>query len=187
MAEILGIDNLKGSIKGLAYSSLYQVSVTAPGNLAGSDEVNNIFTYTAESVTLPGRDMDVAQIGGSRASMMDMPTGYKTQDVQMTLFCTGDYAIRKLLEKWFFRAINPVFDENGGKNRASPYMLKYHAGNNYTGTINIAQLDQRHEPIFTAKLINAWPKVISNIQLSSANVEASTLDVTWAYEDYTIS
>ena len=95
--------------------------------------------------------------------------------------------VRKLLEEWFFRAINPVFDENGGKNRASPYMLKYHAGDDYTGTVNIAQLDQRHEPIFTAKLINAWPKVISNIQLSSANVEASTLDITWAYEDYTFS
>lgn len=173
-----GIDSFKANITGVYYSNLYEVLITqppfpieeAPGGLSFGNDTG-LLCLTAEAVNMPGRTLDVVALGGSRYPSYELPVGYKNEDVTITYMLTSGYKVRQFFETWITNIVN--YDT---------YLLSY--PDKYTTTIEIRQLDNQHNAIYTCTLDEAYPKNITNISFASTSTEYTKFDVVFAYRNY---
>jgi hypothetical protein len=187
----MNIDNFKTIISkrgGLAPSNRYAVYMPLPLISFDPQEIiarafnrgansNNFFndprdvSILCDQVTMPGRQIVTTELANNLLPIK-MPYGYTNDDVSMSFHITNDHYMKKFFENWTDR----IFDKR-------KMTMKYRSS--YATDIIIQQLDQRNVPVYTCKLINAYPISISAYDMS--NTSESTfqkLTVTFAYEDW---
>jgi hypothetical protein len=166
------IDNLLSNIKnrsGLANPNRFKISITPLSGLDLNDH-RDLDLY-CESTSIPGRQILTADYQVNRHSEKK-PNGYSNEDINLTFNLTNDYYIRDIFNKWTNFIINRD---------------TYSAGfrKDYATDILISQLDKNDRVVYEAKLIDAYPVTVQNIELSHTSTDSvSKLNVTMTYYDF---
>ena len=168
-----GPDIVKAAVSkdsGFAKANRYQVMIIPPaGDGPPSPFVVRKLDLFAENVTLPGKQINTFDYPfDALRNMVKYPNGFMTEDVSIVFRLTNTYDIKALFDRWQSYIIN--------KN----YLLEYPSM--YETTILIKQLDEKNIPIYTVKLLNAYPLTVGAIDLNSESTNTiSKLSVTFTY------
>ena len=172
------IDNLKSAIgrrNGLARTNRFLVQFTPPitGVYKLDTEDLRDLSILCESCSLPTRSITTLDYKLLRHSIK-IANGYTNSDVSFAFNLTGDYMIKKVFDLWLSQIIN-----------TNSYTAAY--VNEYTAVVDIQQLDSYGLPVYTVKLLDAYPLSVQSIPLDN-NTSDSTQKVTveFTYRDYEV-
>jgi hypothetical protein len=125
-----------------------------------------------DSTNLPGTSLgtvDVSAYGETRES----PTQRIYDPVNLTFYVDNDMNIKKFFDSWINSIINPIT-----RNHA------YYK--NYTTLVDIIVYDSEHNEKYKVTLHEAFPKSVSDIQLSYTGDGVMKLSVSMQYRYYTV-
>lgn len=163
------LEEFKSNFQGGAKSYLFYIKPTIPATSINTERS----TYLVMSGTLPGRSFEesVASWQG-----MDFKSAGKSMwdNWDITFRVDRNADIRDAFEEWTLRIHNPETNI-----RALP--------NEYMEDQIVQLLNENGSPITTYKLHDAWPQVVSAIDLDYAGTEVATFTVTFTYQYYTKS
>ncbi|HIK68065.1 MAG TPA: hypothetical protein EYF95_08865 [Flavobacteriales bacterium] len=160
------INNLKALISqkgGFAPANRFSIMMTPPAGTGGKPED---LTLLCESVIMPGRTVATLDYQNEK-QQLKMPNALIEEPVSMTFMLLNDYFIRDMFDKWTLMIID-----------TEKYQVAYKE--NYTTDIIINQLDQTNKTIYSCKLLNAYPTIMSELQLNNT-AENTTLKVTVSF------
>ena len=122
-----------------------------------------------ESIQFPGRNLDTAPDTNIYGPTREIADGFTYGDISAKFYCHNDMREKKFFETWQRLAFNP-----------QTFAMNYY--DDYTGTIQIYQLDQRNNRRYGCELIECFPKNIGDQALSGAQAtSAQEVDVTFGY------
>lgn len=186
------IDTFKSTLAkrgGLAKTNYFSIYMTTPIlNLSLDNALSNVvsgnlnpmqafndprdITLLCESCTLPGRQIATNEYATMKHATKK-PYGYINEDVTFTFLLTEDYYMKDVMDAWQAQIID--FKTN---------RLRYKG--NYARDIVIQQLSSKGTPIYTVKLLNAFPVSVNGIELSNTGENTvQKVTVTMAYDDWT--
>ena len=185
------IDSLKSTIgrrTGLAKQNRFAVYMNLP---LISIDVGNILTNVlsgnfnplqiindprdisllCETATLPGRNIATNEYF-TNMKARKMPYGYINDDVSFTFLLTGDYYIKDVFDGW----VGKIFDQERKT-------LEYK--DSFVSEVEIQQLNDQNIPIYSCKLLKAFPVTVSAVELAnSSENSAARVTITFAYDDW---
>jgi hypothetical protein len=161
------------SQKPSARSSHFDVIITS--KIGGNSDL----TLRAENVSLPGRSVsttDFFDVGPPRK--MGYSAVYLESAISFIL--SDDYNEKEYFDKWTDVIVGPH------RTKRSPGGDRYNAGyyDDYKGTVEIWNYDENSRVTYKTKLIEAWPSIISPVQLDWGSSDFAKLNVTFAYRYY---
>jgi|694.fasta_scaffold00052_4 hypothetical protein len=183
MSETGSLQSFISEVKngGLMKSSHFAVSITVPtdannrttipGSFASSQAMKKYIMF-CDSTNLPGTSLgtvDVSAYGETRES----PTQRIYDPVNLTFYVDNDMNIKKFFDSWINSIINPIT-----RNHA------YYK--NYTTLVDIIVYDSEHNEKYKVTLHEAFPKSVSDIQLSYTGDGVMKLSVSMQYRYYTV-
>jgi|TARA_B110000977_G_C10945171_1_gene442422 hypothetical protein len=125
--------------------------------------------YQCNSISFPGRTLtttDDTNLYGPTRQIVD---GFTYGDITAGFYCHNDMREKTFFENWQKLAFN-----------AQTFAVNYY--DDYVGTIQIYQLDQKDNRRYGAELVECFPKTISEQKLSSQKAsEVQTVDVTFSF------
>ncbi len=134
----------------------------------GGQDVKDV-SYQCHSISFPGRNMtttDDTNIYGPTREIVD---GFTYGDISAKFYCHNDMREKKFFETWQRLAFNP-----------QTFAVNYY--DDYTGTIQIFQLDQRNNRRYGCELVECFPKVIGDQALDGGQATtAQEVDITFTY------
>ena len=156
-----------------AKSSHFEVYITS--KIGGKSDL----TLRAENVSLPGRTVattDFFDVGPTRK--MGYSAVYLESAISFIL--SDDYNEKEYFDKWTDVIVGPH------RTKRSPGGDRFNAGyyDDYKGTVEIWNYDENSLATYRTKLIEAWPMVISPVQLDWGSSDFAKLNVTFAYRYY---
>ena len=138
---------------------------------AGDDRAASL---RCQSISFPGRNLDTVEDTNIYGPTRQIVQGYSYGEVTGTFLCSNDHREKGIFETWQ----NLAFDDNG------TWSLGYY--DNYVGSIDIYQLDEKDTRRAGVKLFECFPKTISAQPLShGTNNTITTIDVTFSYRYWT--
>lgn len=166
----IGINDFTAQFAGGARASLFRVTQFFPGSV-NAGEAARKFQYQCKGAQLPGSNvnrLDVMYQG------RQIPVyGDRTfEDMSLTILNDTDFGIRKAFEDWM-RLGN---DHESNLGVTNP--------NNYYADVLIEQLDRDGSVLAAYNLINAFPTVVSPIDLdwgSTDTIEEYQVTLSYAY------
>ena len=191
MALPMNIDTLKATLgkrTGLAKSNRFAIYMNLPivsvnptrlltnfasGNFNPMQVLNDPrdISLLCESCSLPGRQVTTAE-HTYKLKPIKKAYGYLNEDVSFTFLLTGDYYMKGMFDAWQ----GSVFNQERGT-------MNYK--DDYTSNVIIQQLNDKHLPIYTCTLRNAFPTTVSAVELSNGNEnQVSRVTVSLAYDDW---
>ena len=173
---------------GMAFPSKYEVIFLPPSGTRGTGgpaASTNLFSqvllgqvggqdvkdvsYQCHSISFPGRNMtttDDTNIYGPTREIVD---GFTYGDISAKFYCHNDMREKKFFETWQRLAYNP-----------QTFAMGYY--DDYVGTIQIFQLDQRGNRTYGCELIECFPNTIAAQALDSTQATTVTeVSVTFSY------
>jgi hypothetical protein len=172
------INEFKAQIRGdLARNSHFIVYVHPKGK--DTSDRAAALQFRIEQTNLPGRTAATVpnQIFGPIRQFAHNQT---FQDLSVNIILSPDYREKTLMERWQDVALGTARGINGP--REGMWDVGYY--NNYVSTIEIKSFDDNGEEQFELKLIEAWPKVVGDVNLQWNSDEFARLPVTFAYRYY---
>jgi hypothetical protein len=187
----MNIDQLKGvASKSRGFASANQFLVELPP--VGGYNTNDL-NILCTNVNLPGRQiMTQERLIGLKARKM--PTGFASDDINLTFHVMNDYSIRKYFEAWQNKVINQDTFEIG-------------YANNFTEQVRIKQLRKgmafdfpidkifglnldldirtRESVVYTCILKDAFPTTMNTIEFSDEQDGLVKLNVQLSYTNWT--
>jgi len=187
----MNIDQLKGvASKSRGFASANQFLVELPP--VGGYNTNDL-NILCTNVNLPGRQiMTQERLIGLKARKM--PTGFASDDINLTFHVMNDYSIRKYFEAWQNKVINQDTFEIG-------------YANNFTEQVRIKQLRKgmafdfpidkifglnldldirtRESVVYTCLLKDAFPTTMNTIEFSDEQDGLVKLNVQLSYTNWT--
>ena len=177
---------------GMAFTSKYEVLFLPPSGSRGSGGVGastNLFSqvllgqvggqdvkdvsYQCHSISFPGRNITVTEDTNIYGPTREIADGFTYGDISAKFYCHNDMREKKFFETWQRLAFNP-----------QTFAMNYY--DDYTGTIQIYQLDQRNNRRYGCELIECFPKNIGDQALSGAQATtAQEVDITFSYRYWT--
>lgn len=155
---------------------LPQISGTPkPGGGSASNYSIEDLNLVCTSVKLPGIDVITIdrQIG---MVPQKVAVGKTVNPVTLTFYLTNKYTARKYWQDWVECVVGT----------GAPYTAGFHA--DYSKQVEIIQLDKLQAPVYTVKLIDAYPVNVSEIDLTNqAATAAAEFTVTLQYTNYEAS
>jgi len=156
-----------------AKSSHFEVYITS--KIGGKSDL----TLRAENVSLPGRAVattDFFDVGPTRK--MGYSAVYLESAISFIL--SDDYNEKEYFDKWVDVITGPH------RTKRSPGGNRFNAGyyDDYKGTVEIWNYDENSRATYRTKLIEAWPSVISPVQLDWGSSDFAKLNVTFTYRYY---
>ena len=162
----LDVENFTAKIStmGLASPNKFEVDISYP-SLVGIGEILNLMCETA---TIAGRTVQ---------SMLDIQYGIRREiaygapqytPLSLTFLCSEEMEEKKILDKWN----NVIVDAT---RTTGAFNVAYY--DDYKGTIKVKKLDRTGEEVLQVEYLDAWPKTVSQVDLSHATTNA-TLRVT---------
>ena len=171
------IDDFKANLLGGGFRpNSFRVTITPPAGIATGLDVRRT-SFLCKSTTLP--DVTLGEIPLSYRGRKIMIAGDRdtTGDWETQFYMDTDMMIINAIQRWN-NGIND-FDTNLGVNSLADY-----------ATDLTAELMDRDDTVLKTYVFkNAWPKSVKLTEMLDASVESSiaTMDVTWKYQNYSIS
>jgi len=142
-------------------------SQTLLGQVGGGDARD--VSYQCNSIVFPGRNITVTEDTNIYGPTREIASGFTYGDIAAKFYCHNDYREKKFFETWQRLAYNP-----------QTFAMNYY--DDYTGTIQIYQLDGKGNRTYGCELIECFPKNIGDQALSGAQATAvMEVDVTFSY------
>ena len=184
--EFVGLFRSDG---GFARPNRYEVILSAPNGFRGGGSIPNASSnlngmksagddrkasLRCQSISFPGRNLDTVPDTNIYGPTREIVQGYSYGEISGTFLCSNDHREKGIFETWQ----NLAFDDNG------TWSLGYY--DNYVGSIDIYQLDEKDTRRAGVKLVECFPKTISAQPLShGTNNTITTVDVTFTYRYWT--
>ena len=160
---------------GIARSNLFAIELP---EIAGANVIKTELDYLCTNVQLPGKQiLTQERLIGVKAQKM--PTGYVADDINLTFYCLNDYGVKNYFEKWQDLVINPVSHALNYKTvYARDVKIKQLTKDvrfDFPIDISLGLIDididvgsanARERPVYTVRLIDAFPTSISSIEMS---------------------
>ena len=173
---------------GMALPSRYDVLFLPPSGTRGTGGVGastNLFSqvllgqvgggdardvsYQCNSISMPGRNITTTTDENIYGPTREIADGFTYGDINAKFYCHNDYRERKFFETWQRLAFNP-----------QTFAMNYY--DDYTGTIQIYQLDQNGNRTYGCELVECFPKNIAGQALSGAQATSvQEVDVLFTY------
>ena len=172
---------------GYALPSRYEVVLLPPQGTRGKPKgaLGNIFSKVmqentgegttrktglqCESISFPGRNIDTAPDTNIYGPTREIAQGYSYADITATFRCSSDMREKKFFETWQRLSYNP-----------QTWAMGYY--DDYTGAIEIHQLDQKDLRRYGVQLLECFPKTVAEQSLSSAQAtDIQKISVTFSY------
>tara|TARA_Y100000992_G_scaffold271890_1_gene213093 strand:+ start:1203 stop:1913 length:711 start_codon:yes stop_codon:yes gene_type:complete len=164
---------------GMARPNRYEVLLTPPkGAETIMSQIMREFTndgtvrktgLRCSSISFPGRTIDTAPDNNIFGPPRNIAQGYTYGDLQASFQCSSDMKEKKVFETWQRLAYNP-----------QSWTMGYY--DDYTGSIDIVQLDEKDKKRYGVRIVECFPRDIAAQQLSyDTNNTIGTIDITFAY------
>ena len=165
---ILQVDAFRGKMTGGgARANLFEVNVNYPGAAGGDTELTNFMCRAAQ---LPGVTMNPVEVP-FRGRMVKFPGDRTFEDWTMTVYNDTNFGVRDAFEAWM-NSMNTHLSNVG--------VVVDNAGyGTYLADIEVNQLNEAGSTVKKYKLRNAFPTIVSPIELS--------YDQTTAIEEFTVT
>jgi hypothetical protein len=167
------IDNLLGAINkrdGYAHPNRFTIEFPELRDIISPDNARD-FEFFCESTSIPGRQILTNDYSATRQAEK-RPNGYANEDVNFVFNLTNDYFIRDIFNRW----TNEIVDRD-------TYEVGYRS--DYSIDIDIHQLDEEDNKVYTCTLKDAFPVTVQNIDLNNTTESSvQKLNVTMAYRDF---
>lgn len=172
---------------GFALPSRYEVIFLPPVGTRGTGESENTNIFSkimsentsegttrevglrCQSISLPGRNIDTAPDENIYGPVREIAQGFSFADITATFQCSPNMRERKFFETWQRLSFNP-----------QTWAMGYY--DDYSGGIQIFQLDQGNRRRYGCEIVECFPKTIGELSYSAdpaTNVQ--TVDVTFSY------
>ena len=160
------VEDFTGQIAslGLASPNKFQVDIYLPG-VSRSEKSLNLM---CESASIGGRTVQ---------SMLDIQYGVRREvaygapqytPLSLTFLCTEGMEQKTLLDEWNNKIVDATV-------ATKPFNVAYY--DDYKGTVKVKKLDKAGNQVLEVEYLDAWPKTVSQVDLSHATTNA-TLRVT---------
>ena len=201
------LDKLKATIQargGIARGNRFGVHITHPkkmvmqgfnsaldvdgepfrGNPNSDPATNHSFTdffqdgrdtyILCTNVTLPGKLITTTEAKHNH-NMTKKPYSMATDEVQMTFLLTNDWYMKKYFDLW----MELIIDSSGAY-----YKTRYKE--DYSADVIIQALygNEAAQIGYGCKLINAYPRQISQVELGNEQEGLTQVTVTWEYDNF---
>ena len=153
---------------GFARPSRYEILLLPPtgarGTASDGGDVTNIFTQImgqnngdgtvrttslrCEAISFPGRNLDTTPDPNHYGPTREVVNGYSYAPISATFQCSSDMKEKKYFETWQRLAYNP-----------QTWSMGYYE--DYVGTVQIYQLDEKDNRRYGVELVEAFPKTIA--------------------------
>ena len=172
---------------GFARPTRFEIMIHPPTGFAGkpAGELSNIFTSVmgennkdgttkktglmCQSIAFPGRNLDTAPDENIYGPTREIVQGYSYAEVTGVFRCSSDMKEKKFFETWQRLAYNP-----------QTWSLGYYK--DYSGALDIYQLDERDIRRYGVQLVECFPKSIAAQSLDHSAVDTiHTISVTFSY------
>ena len=176
--------------EGIAIPSRYEVIFFPPTGVRGSGgagKTQNIFyqimfgnigrgeqrdiSMQCNKIDFPGRNLDSISDTNIYGPTREIVNGFTFADITASFYQSSNYKEKQFFETWQRLAYDP-----------NTWAMQYY--DDYVGTIQIYQLDQRENRKYGVELIECFPKVIAEQPLSSAlatSVQEVTVTFSFRY------
>lgn len=135
------------------------------GKIPGWSGSTTDLKFLCETVNIPGKQITTLDYDIGTRRPLKIPTGYIEDDVTMVFNLTNNYMVKKAIDAWMKQIIN-----------VDSYLLnKDHT--KYKTDIEVVQLNENNSRVYTAKLQNAYPITLNQIDLDS-NSESTVQKLT---------
>ena len=122
-----------------------------------------------ESIEFPGRNLDTNPDTNIYGPTREIVQGYSYAEITAVFRCSSDMREKTFFETWQRLAYNP-----------QTWAMGYY--DDYTGALEIHQLDQKDKRRYGVQLIECFPKNIAAQSLSSAQAtDVQKISVTFSY------
>ena len=170
------IDDFKANLLGGGYRpNSFRVTITPPAGIAVGLDVRRT-SFLCKSTSVPEvklGEIDLSYRGRKISIAGDRDT---TGEWKTTFYADTDMMILNAMQRWN-NGIND-FDTNLGVNSLADYATD----------LTAEMLDRDDTVLKTYIFKNAWPNTVSGFELDASAVsEIATFDVTWKYQNYSIS
>ena len=181
--ELLGI--VRGT-DGIARSARYEVlclppsgargTRNAPTNamasqmaeLTGSNVAREV-SLNCEQITMPGRNIDTEPDNNIYGPVREIAQGWSYADITANFQLSSDLRERRFFETWNRLAFNP-----------DTWNIGYY--DDYTGRIQIFQLDEQNNRRYGIELIECFPKAIGDLTYDYSQVNTQQkVSITFSY------
>ena len=165
---ILQVDAFRGKMTGGgARANLFEVNVNYPGAAGGDTELTNFMCRAAQ---LPGITMNPVEVP-FRGRLVKFPGDRTFEDWTMTVYNDTNFGVRDAFETWM-NSMNTHLSNVGLNIDNAGY-------GTYLADIEVNQLNESGSTVKKYKLRNAFPTIVSPIELS--------YDQTTAIEEFTVT
>jgi len=173
---------------GMAFPSRYEVLFLPPSGTRGTGGIGastNLFSqtllgqvggqdtkdvsYQCNSIEFPGRNLTTTTDENIYGPTREIVDGFTYGDVTGKFYCHNDMREKKFFETWQRLAYNP-----------QTFAVNYY--DDYTGTVQIYQLDARGNRSYGCELVECFPKAISGQTLDGSQAgNVLEVSVTFTY------
>jgi hypothetical protein len=175
-AKDFHVDHLKSVLIDVARPNLFKIKIVPPDALSGDwDSSKSGLMALAKSAKIPS--MTVKEWTYERAGQkLHIPNGeVEHGDVSITFINDSKFIIRSMFNRWMRLGLMN-YEYNIG---AVPTIA-------LQGQVVIYQYDYNLNPVYMVKLINAWPSMLSEIDLSQDSentAEEFTVEFKYSYQE----
>ncbi len=181
--EILGTYH---GTDGIARPSRYEVILFPPSGQRGTNTLSsNVYaslmsqnvgdgtvretSLKCEQISFPGRNIDTSTDTNIYGPTREIASGFSFTEITAKFQCSSDQKEKRFFETWQRLAFNP-----------ETWSMGYY--DDYTGAIQIYQLDEQDNRRYGVELIECFPKTIAAQTLDySATNQQQKLDVSFSY------
>ena len=159
---------------GVLRSNLYGVRIQFPAVLG----FGNMVSPRIDRVTLPSRQIRGVMQKSSYSELRMIPTAYQNlEDLSMSIILSTDMRERKMMLAWQ----NAIFNRDGVPSYIDDIAGKIIVTTH--GTVNGKEPDERN--MVSHRFDQAFPMMVSDMELSAADEEAARLTVIFQYRIWT--
>ena len=140
------------------------------GTMVG-DGTSRTTSLRCESIEMPSRTIDTEPDTNLYGPVRNIAQGYSYPAVSATFQCSSDMRERKFFETWQRQAYDPV-----------TWSMGYY--DDYVGTVDIYQLDEKDNRRYGIQLVECFPKDVGGIQFNSspgADIQKITVSFSFRY------
>lgn len=126
------------------------------------------------NVTLPGKLITTTEAKHNH-NMTKKPYSMATDEVQMTFLLTNDWYMKKYFDLW----MELIIDSSGAY-----YKTRYKSDYSAQVVIQALHGNEAAQIGYGCKLINAYPRQISQVELGNEQEGLTQVTVTWEYDNF---
>ena len=188
-----GIDALRAGIQkhaGVAKANAFQTIFTPPSqtllNYNKDDIIGSVISggFDIQNLVNDPRDISLFTTRAAFPSwniatfdyqtdgpVNKFPYTYIHEDLTLSFLCTNDYYMKKMFDTWMYG----VMDVNS-------HVVNYK--DNYVSDIVVAQLNEKHIPVYSYKFVDAYPTIVTAIEFEQGGQDLIKFDVTFVYDNF---